>query len=161
MLEAVVTFLAYIVESFTGSVIENYSRTRCGRATFENSDSTEVEALVQEGALRDFTKFDPDDTVFQEFNAPVGCCGKMAWKLSRPSTWKSMLHCFKTVFTMQFVFGSSIGLLAVLVILLDLNTADLCYEKTFTWNSIPPLIQSIRVTGQCVEGSSSRFGISR
>ncbi|KAL9984531.1 hypothetical protein ACROYT_G006835 [Oculina patagonica] len=113
MLEAVITFLAYIIESFTGSVIENYSGTRCRRASSENSDSAEVEALVQEGALSDFTKFDPKDTVFQEFNPPVGRCGKMAWKLSRPSTWKSMRLCFKTVFTMQFLFGSSIGLLAV------------------------------------------------
>lgn len=152
MLEAVVIFLAYIVESFTGSVIENYSGTTCRRASSENSDSTEYVALVQESALSDFTNFDPNDTVFQEFNPPLGCCGKMAWKLSRPSTWKSMLLCFKTVFTLQVVFGSSIGLLAVAVILLDLNTADLCYEKTFRWNSIPPLIQSIRVTGQCVEG---------
>lgn len=152
MLEAVVIFLAYIVESFTGSVIENYSGTTCRRASSENSDSTEYVALVQESALSDFTNFDPNDTVFQEFNPPLGCCGKMAWKLSRPSTWKSMLLCFKTVFTLQVVFGSSIGLLAVAVILLDLNTADLCYEKTFRWDSIPPLIQSIRVTGQCVEG---------
>jgi len=117
-----------------------------------DSDSTEYVALVQESALSDFTNFDPNDTVFQEFNPPLGCCGKMAWKLSRPSTWRSMLLCFKAVFTMQVVFGSSIGLLAVAVILLDLNTADLCYEKTFKWDSIPPLIQSIRVTGQCVEG---------
>jgi len=152
MLEAVVIFLAYIVESFTGSVIENYSGTTCRRASSENSDSTEYVALVQESALSDFTNFDPNDTVFQEFNPPLGCCGKMAWKLSRPSTWRSMLLCFKAVFTMQVVFGSSIGLLAVAVILLDLNTADLCYEKTFRWDSIPPLIQSIRVTGQCVEG---------
>lgn len=152
MLEAIITFLAYIVEGFTGGVIENYSGTTCRQAISENSDSTEVEVLVQEEALSDFTKFDPNDTVFQEFNPPLGSCGKMAWKLSRPSTWKSVLLCFKTVFTMQFVFGSSIGLLAVAVILLDLNTADLCYEKTFTWDSIPPLIQSIRVTGQCVEG---------
>lgn len=152
MLEAIITFLAYIVEGFTGGVIENYSGTTCRQAISENSDSTEVEVLVQEEALNDFKKFDPNDTVFQEFNPPLGSCGKMAWKLSRPSIWKSVLLCFKTVFTMQFVFGSSIGLLAVAVILLDLNTADLCYEKTFTWDSIPPLIQSIRVTGQCVEG---------
>jgi hypothetical protein len=87
MLEAVVTFLAYLVESFTGSVIENYSGTRCRRASSENSgntDDTEVEALVQESALSDFTKFDLNDTVFQEFNSPLGRCGKMAWKLSRP-----------------------------------------------------------------------------
>lgn len=134
MLEAIITFLAYIVEGFTGSVIENYSGTTCRQAISENSDSTEVEVLVQEEALSDFKKFDPNDTVFQEFNPPLGSCGKMAWKLSRPSIWKSVLLCFKTVFTMQFVFGSSIGLLAVAVILLDLNTADLCYEKTFTWD---------------------------
>ena len=56
------------------------------------------------------------------------------------------------VYVMQFVLGSSIALLAMTVVVLDFNIADLCYEKTFRWNSMPKMIQSIRVTGKAVEG---------
>ena len=152
MFEAVLAFFAYIVESFTGSVIENYSGITCRRESTVNNDNPEEALLHRDDALSNFTKFDPGDAVFQEFDPPTGSSGKLAWKLSRPCTWKSILLCFKTVFTMQFLFGSSIGLLAIVVIVLDLNTADLCYEKTLTWDSIPHTIQSIRVTGQSVEG---------
>lgn len=155
MLEAVVAFFVYIVESFTGNVLENSLVTTCSRANAEGRESPEVESLIQENALNDFTQFDlvsSSDTVFQEFDPPSESSGNMAWKLSRPAPWGSFFTCFKTVFVMQFVFGSSIALLAIAVVVLDFNTADLCYEKTFTWNSMPAIIQSIRVTGQSVEG---------
>lgn len=155
MLEAVVAFFVYIVESFTGSVLENSLVTTCSRANAEGRESPEVESLIQENALNDFTQFDlvsSSDTVFQEFDPPSESSGNMAWKLSRPAPWGSFFTCFKTVFVMQFVFGSSIALLAIAVVVLDFNTADLCYDKTFTWNSMPAIIQSIRVTGQSVEG---------
>ena len=53
---------------------------------------------------------------------------------------------------MQLLLGSSIALLAITVVVLDFNMADLCYEKTFRWNSMSKMIQSIRVTGQAFEG---------
>ena len=53
---------------------------------------------------------------------------------------------------MQLLLGSSIALLAITVVVLDFNMADLCYERTFRWNSMPKMIQSIRVTGQAFEG---------
>ncbi|XP_078375506.1 uncharacterized protein LOC144658888 [Oculina patagonica] len=152
MLEAVVAFVIYIFESFTGSVIENSSTTTCRQASTEHNDSQEVEALVQENALSDFTNFDSNDAVFQEFDPPLGSSGKMAWKLSRPPGWKSFVTCFKTVFAMQFLFGFSIGLLAIAVAVIDFNTADLCYGKTSRWYSMPRMIQSIRVSSQSVEG---------
>ena len=158
MLEALVAFFVYIAESFTGSVFENSSVTHCrqDQEDINNSDSQEVERLLPEtDALNDFTKFDPEnasDTIFQEFDPPPGCSGSMAWKLSRPAPWKSFVMCFKTVFAMHFLWGSSIALLAITVVVLDFNIADLCYEKTFRWNSMPKMIQSIRVTGQAVEG---------
>ena len=53
---------------------------------------------------------------------------------------------------MQVIIGSSIALVAIAVLVLDFNTADLCYEKTLNWNTMPPIIQSIRVVSQSVEG---------
>lgn len=152
MLEAVVAFFVYIVESFTGSVLENSSVTSCGRMNADDNEAQGVEPLVQENGFGDFTRFDPSDTVFQEFDPAPRSSGNMAWKLSRPPWCQSFVMSFKTVFFMQFVFGCSIALLAIVVVVLDFNTADLCYGKTFRWNSMPQIIQSIRVTGQAVEG---------
>ena len=126
------------------------------QTVYMKAKAKEVERLLEEGdGLNDFTKFDPEnssDTIFQEFDPLPGSSGNMAWKLSRPVPWKSFLMCFKTVLVMQFLLGSSIGLISIAVVVLDFNTADLCYEKTFQWNSMPKIIQSIRVTGQSVEG---------
>lgn len=45
MLEAVLAFFVYIVESFTGSVLENYGTvSTCGRVN--NANNSEVESLV-------------------------------------------------------------------------------------------------------------------
>ena len=146
MLEALVVFFVYIAESFTGSVFENSSVTHCrqDQEDINNSDSQEVERLLPEtDALNDFTKLDPEnssDTIFQEFDPPPGCSGSMAWKLSRPAPWKSFVMCFKTVFAMHFLWASSIALLAITVVVLDFNIADLCYEKTFivwVFSSLP------------------------
>ncbi|XP_068696253.1 uncharacterized protein [Montipora foliosa] len=153
MLEAVVAFFVYIVESFTGSVLENSPTTPCGSQNFQD-DNSQIEPLLiqQRSTLEDFTNFDPNDAIFQEFDPPLDAHGSMAWKESRPSGWTSFVSCFRAIFLMQLIIGSSIGLLAIAVAVVDFNTADLCYEKTFRWNSMPRVIQSIRVTSQSVEG---------
>ena len=51
MLGAVAEFHVYIIESFTGSVIENYSPTRCQVADDD-------QGLLEEDNLADFTRFD-------------------------------------------------------------------------------------------------------
>lgn len=156
MLEAVVAFIVYIADSFTGSVLENVSiRATCGsRDDEEDIQEHEVERLLPEtpSLLSEFTTFDLSDTIFQEFDPPDGAFGIMAWKQSRPSRLKTLFICFKTVFVMQVVIGSSIALVAILVLVLDFKTAELCYEKTSNWSTMPPIIQSIRVVSQSVEG---------
>lgn len=155
MLEAVVAFIVYIAESFTGGVLENWSiRTTCESRVVGNDDSNkELEPLLQAHSVwSEFTRFDPSDTIFQEFDPPDGSFGSMAWKKSRPSRLKTLFICFKTVFVMQVIIGSSIALVAIAVLVLDFNTADLCYEKTSNWNTMPLIIQNIRVVSQSVEG---------
>ena len=156
MLEAVIAFIVYIAESFTGGVLENSSiRTICASRVVAGcvEDKKEEEPLLQaHSVLSEFTRFDPSDTIFQEFDPPDGAFGSMAWKKSRPSRLKTFVICFKTVLVMQVVIGSSIALVAIAVLVLDFNTARLCYEKTLNWNAMPPIIQSIRVVSQSVEG---------
>ncbi|XP_068755263.1 uncharacterized protein [Montipora capricornis] len=76
----------------------------------------------------------------------------MAWKDSRPSRWTSFVSCFRAIFPMQLIIGSSIGLLAIAVAVVDFNTAHLCYQETFRWNSMLRVIQSVEVISQSVEG---------
>ena len=156
MLEAVVAFIVYIAESFTGSVLENSPiRTRCAsRVVGDVENEKEVQPLLPEAdsVLREFTRFDPSDTIFQEFDPPNDAVGIMAWKKSRPSRLQSFTICLKTVFVTQVIIGSSTALVAIAVLVLDFNTARLCYEKTLNWNTMPPIIQSIRVVSQSVEG---------
>ena len=155
MLGAIAAFIVYIAESFTGSVLENSSITStCESRVVGAVDNEELEPLLPEtdSVLSEFTRFDPSDTIFQEFDPPNGALGSMAWKKSRPSRLQSFIICFKTVFVMQVIIGSSIALVAIAVLVLDFNTADLCYEKTLNWNTMPPIIQSIRVVSQSVEG---------
>ena len=156
MLEAVVAFIVYIAESFTGNVLENSSirTTRASRVVGDVENEKEVHPLLPDtdSVLSEFTRFDTTDTIFQEFDPPNDTVGIMAWKESRPSRLQSFVICFKTVFVMQVIIGFSIALLAIAVLVLDFNTADLCYEKTLNWNTMPPIIQSIRVVSQSVEG---------
>ena len=148
--------IVYIAERFTGSVLEHslISPTCGSRDVDGDIQEQEVERLLPEthSVLSEFTRFDPSDTIFQEFDPPNDAVGIMAWKESRPSPLQSVVICFKTVFVMQVIIGSSIALVAIAVLVLDFNTADLCYEKTLNWNTMPPIIQSIRVVGQSVEG---------
>ena len=156
MLEAVVAFIVYIAESFTGSVLENSSmRTTCAsRELGAVENEQEIEPLLPNTHffLSEFTRFDPSDTIFQEFDPPDGAFGSTAWKKSRLSRLQSFVICFRTVFVMQVIIGSSIALLAIAVLVLEFNTVNLCYEKTLNWNTMPPIIQSIRVVSQSVEG---------
>ena len=82
MFEAVVAFFAYIFESFTGSVLENSPTTPCESRNVQDHDNSEIEPLLvqQRFTFEDFTKFDPNDTIFQEFDPPFGACESMAWK---------------------------------------------------------------------------------
>lgn len=140
LVEPVVAFFVFLAQSFTSSVVDNYT-----------ADTSEQD-LLREGRLDCFTEFDADDAIFQEFDAPDNETGPTAWKSGRPDVGKFFLRCFKTVLLIQIGAGASIGLVALVIVILDFNTADLCYEKTLSWNTMPRSVQSIRVAGQVVEG---------
>ena len=146
MLTEIVVFFAFLIESCTGGVLQNLPY---GRGEQADEEQALLQQPVSDGnLLRDFTDFDEDDAIFQEFEAR----GENTWRESRRSLRDSCWLCFKTVLQIQAVAGLGLGLLAVVLALLDFNTADLCYERTFMWDTIPPIIQSIRVTGQAIEG---------
>ena len=79
MLGAIVAFIVYIAESFTGSVLENSSITStCESRVVGAVDNGELEPLLPEtdSVLSEFTRFDPSDTIFQEFDPKKRCFRK-------------------------------------------------------------------------------------
>ena len=149
--EATLAFFVYVGESFTASVIDNCSGPN-NRNKRQETECDESRPLVPQNTLADFREFDEKDVVFQEFDPPVGESVKTGWRLSRPSRLRVLWQCLKCVFFIQVCVGGTIGIWAAFIVLLDLNTADLCYDKTTEWNQMPKEIQSIRVSASAVEG---------
>ena len=140
--------VVYITETFSAGVIQSYQ----GQGFLEDAP-----LIRRRDHLEDFKKFDSNDTIFQEYDPPSEDDSKMGWKRSCPpkwrmSLWKAVKDVFQ-VFCIQILGGVALGSLAILILVLDFNSVDLCYEEKLHghWNSIPPKIQAIIVTGDTTE----------
>jgi len=98
---------AYVTERFTAGVIQSYQ----GQGVLEDA------SLIQgQDPLEDFRKFDANDTIFQEYDAPPGDDSKMSWKRSPPSKWwMSLSKALKDVFRIQILGGLTLGTLAIFI----------------------------------------------
>ncbi|XP_031551721.1 uncharacterized protein LOC116288988 [Actinia tenebrosa] len=147
MITVIVSAIAYLVESCTGVVLEEQ---------LENTSIQEFESLCVWDAsaqLEDFTKFDPKDAIFQEFDPPRQLeDDPQAWKKSLPTFLKSFWECLKTVLLIQTVAGCLIGLFAVGIYFFNLLTLEWCNEETPHWNKMPIQVQRLRVTTAAIEG---------
>ena len=136
---------AYVAETFSAGVIQS----------FQSQGYLEDAPLIQrQDPLEDFKTFNSNDTIFQEYDPPLGDDTKMAWKKSRPANWrKSLWKAMKYVFCIQILGGLALGSLAVLILVLNFNSVDLCYDRKFkgNWATIPRNIQAIIVTAETVE----------
>ena len=135
----------YVTETFSAGVIQSYQ----GQGFLEDAP------LIQhQDPLEDFKKFDNNDTIFQEYDPPSGDDSKMGWKRSRPPKWwMSLWKAVKDVFCIQILGGLALGSLAILILVLDFNSVDLCYDRQLhgNWNTLPHSIQAIVVTAETAE----------
>ena len=144
----------YITEKISAEAIESYQ----GQGFLEDAP------LIQQDPLEDFKKFGNNDTIFQEYDPPPGDDTKMGWKRSRPPKWwMSLWKAMKCVFCIQILGGLALGFFVSLILVLDFNSIDLCYEtfhanqpseivgKFIHWNSTSHEIQAIIVTGDTTE----------
>lgn len=136
--------LVYFAETFTAGVIQSYQ----GQGILED-----IPLAEQQDPLQDFTEFNQHDTVFQEYDAPADDNSKMAWKRSRPEKWwMSFWKAMKHAFYIQVVGGVSLGSLAILILILDFNSVDLCFDMQSTkWEALPKRTQAVIVTGATSE----------
>ena len=136
---------AYLSESFSAGVIQSYQ----GQGFLEDAP-----LIQQQDPLEDFKKFNSDDLIFQEYDPPLQNDSKMAWKKSRPSVWwKSLWKAMKCIFYIQILGGLALGSLAILILVLDFNSVDLCFDRQLhgNWHTLPRNIQAIIVTAETVE----------
>ncbi|XP_048577834.1 uncharacterized protein LOC125559854 [Nematostella vectensis] len=155
MIAEIVALFAFLFENCTGVVlIENYASKERGNE--EEGTAEKLRNLIQttkRHELEEFTNFDETDDVFREFDPPEAEeRDPRSWPKRLPSFRSTAWESFKTVFLIKTLAGTALGLLAVSLAFLDFNTADLCYDKTAEWDKMPRGVQSIRVTGQAVEG---------
>ena len=124
--------LAYTLETFIAGVIESHQGQEDARL------------LQGQDLLDDFRKFDPNDEIFQEYDPP---------SLPRPPTWQlSLWKVMKHAFCIQILGGVALGLLAIVILVLDFNTVDLCYDmQSKNWTAIPKRIQAVMVTADTTE----------
>ena len=117
---------AYLSESFSAGVIQSYQ----GQGFLEDTP-----LIQQQDPLEDFKKFNSDDLIFQEYDPPLQNDSKMAWKKSRPSVWwKSLWKAIKCIFYIQILGGLALGSLAILILVLDFNSVDLCFDRQLHGN---------------------------
>ena len=135
----------YVTETFSAGVIQSYQ----GQGLLEDAP-----LLQRRDPLEDFKKFDDNDTIFQEYDPPQGDNSKLGWKRSRPAKWwMSLWKAVKDVFCIQILGGLALGSLAIMILVLDFNSVDLCYDRQLhgNWNSLSPKIQAIVVTAETAE----------
>ena len=136
--------LAYISKTFAAGVIQSYR----GQVLLEDAP-----LLKCQNPLEDFKKLIRNDEIFQEYDPPSGDDSKMGWKRSRPPTWRlSLWKAMKHAFYIQILGGVALGSLAIVILVLDFNTVDLCYDmQSKNWTAIPKRIQAVMVTADTTE----------
>ena len=132
---------AYTLETFAAGVFQSCQ----GQGLLEDARLLQGQHPLDE--------FDGNDQIFQEYDPPSGDESEMGWKKSRPSTWKlSLWKAMKHAFCIQILGGVALGLLAIVILVLDFNTVDLCYDmQAKNWTAIPKRIQAVVVTADTTE----------
>ena len=139
----------HLMEKFTSSAFH------C-----DNGQNERCVLLSQQSDLEDFNKFDSQDTIFQEYDPPsLGDYNNMDWKRSRPTKWWiSLWKAMKCVVLIQILGGLAVGLFAIGIVVLELNSVDLCYELQYqNWTSVPKKIQNIIVTADTIRSFPSQL----
>ena len=104
MIALVISVIAYLIENCTGVVLIE----QCDNTSIQEAELVSVWDAASQ--LEEFTTFDPEDTIFQEFDPPTHQDSyPQGWRKSLPTFSKSFWECVKSVLLIQTVAGSLIG----------------------------------------------------
>ena len=132
----------YISETFTAGVIQSY----------QGQQQLNTTLLHGQDPLEDFKKFNRNDEIFQEYDPPPGDDSKMGWKRSRPTRLMSLWKGMKYAFHIQFLGGVALGSLAFSILILNLNTIDICFDVQYPhWTAVSKRYQRMIVTVSIIE----------
>ena len=124
----------YFAETFTAGVIQSY----------QGQQQLNAPLLHGQDPLEDFKKFNRNDEIFQEYDPPPGDDSKMGWKRSRPTRLKSLWKGMKYAFHIQFLGGVALGSLAFSILILNLNTIDICFDVQYPhWTAVSKIFGSL------------------
>ena len=71
----------------------------------------------------------------------------MGWKRSRPNRLMSLWKAMKCAFCISILGGFALGSLAILILIINFNTVDLCYHlQRSNWTSLAKRYQLITLT---------------
>ncbi|XP_028513258.1 uncharacterized protein LOC114574555, partial [Exaiptasia diaphana] len=144
--EVIAGLLALIVENCTGVTLLKKSHSR---EELEDKESSLIRVEIEE-TLHDFKRFDPNDVTFREYDPPVDQeQDPQAWRKNVASLKEIILKSIGNVFVIQAVCGLCIGLLAIIFVWIQMNTAFVCYFQNY---QVPHKILAIKVTTHAVEG---------
>ncbi|XP_057309387.1 uncharacterized protein LOC130647520 [Hydractinia symbiolongicarpus] len=171
MTTLIVGFAISVVEGLAGGVLQNYKLDDGAKV---EGDSTNDDDNARRDALMDFYMYDFDDDIYEEFtaqedtqcflknddneeNKKITCLSPLhfKWRETRVTAWKWLMTCVKYSFYITVLGGFIVGLAAVLLMFIDINTADVCSDVQ--WKNIPISVQRIRVTVQTFEGWIIQF----
>ena len=83
------------------------------------------------------SRTDPNDTICGEYTNPGYSTDTLAWKHYRPSYGKSLLQCSYFGLAITLLGGVAIGLPAIALLYLVMNTAEFCEWKISVMRRFP------------------------
>ena len=88
---------------------------------------------------------DPSDTIYEEYPNPGHSTDPLAWKHYQPSCGKSLLQCSYFGLAITLLGGIAIGLPAIVLLYLVMNTAEFCEWKDLGDAEFPKMYKHIRI----------------
>ena len=117
--------------------------------------------------LQDFETFDPNDLVYREYEPILltdsshyerfDRLGQHTWKTGRPGQKQSFINSFFCTLQTTFVSGCIIGMILTIVVLLDVNLADLCYSHKNAPKDVPNYIHRIQIVSDMAASIITQF----
>ncbi|XP_057308902.1 uncharacterized protein LOC130647160 isoform X2 [Hydractinia symbiolongicarpus] len=179
MCSVVVAFAVSAVEGIAGGVLQNYKlndapKSTTGSISDEDQLTSRLLVNTQRDALTDFYMYGSNDDIYEEFTAQEATHyffeeeeeqkdkketdalpSHLKWRENRVPGWKWLGTCVKYSFYITVLGSFIVGSAAVLLMFVDINTADVCSDVQ--WKDIPISVQRIRVTVQIFEGWLLQF----